>query len=95
MDSTDTDRIGISREEFKALLDEEELRDSLILVFANKQVGGLASEWTFSGAVIRDAHCHPTGGANLGLRGMYRQEMHMQRERVGECVLKALQERIV
>ncbi|KAG2495684.1 hypothetical protein HYH03_006284 [Edaphochlamys debaryana] len=37
VDSTDTDRIGISRDEFKALLDEEELRDSLILVFANKQ----------------------------------------------------------
>lgn len=39
VDSTDTERIGISRDEFKALLDEEELRDSLILVFANKQVG--------------------------------------------------------
>ncbi|KXZ47012.1 hypothetical protein GPECTOR_39g506 [Gonium pectorale] len=37
VDSTDTDRIGVSRDEFKALLDEEELRDSLILVFANKQ----------------------------------------------------------
>ncbi len=38
VDSSDTDRIGISRDEFRALLDEEELRDALLLVFANKQV---------------------------------------------------------
>ncbi len=38
VDSTDTDRIGISREEFHALLEEEELKDALLLVYANKQV---------------------------------------------------------
>ncbi len=32
------DRIGISKEEFHAILEEEELKDSLILVYANKQV---------------------------------------------------------
>jgi ADP-ribosylation factor-like protein 1 len=37
VDSTDTDRIGISREEFHAILAEEELKDALILVYANKQ----------------------------------------------------------
>mmetsp|Transcript_21780 Transcript_21780/g.37149 ORF Transcript_21780/g.37149 Transcript_21780/m.37149 type:complete len:182 (-) Transcript_21780:619-1164(-) len=37
VDSTDTDRIGISKEEFHAILEEEELKDSLILVYANKQ----------------------------------------------------------
>ncbi len=40
VDSTDTERIGISREEFHAILEEEELKDSLILVYANKQVRG-------------------------------------------------------
>ncbi|GFH08741.1 uncharacterized protein HaLaN_03758 [Haematococcus lacustris] len=37
VDSTDTERIGISKEEFHAILEEEELRDALILVYANKQ----------------------------------------------------------
>lgn len=38
VDSTDVDRIGISRDEFHAILEEEELKDALILVYANKQV---------------------------------------------------------
>ena len=38
IDSTDSDRLGISRDEFKAILEEEELKESLILVYANKQV---------------------------------------------------------
>ncbi|GAX81634.1 hypothetical protein CEUSTIGMA_g9062.t1 [Chlamydomonas eustigma] len=37
VDSSDTERIGISREEFHAILDEEELKDAVILVYANKQ----------------------------------------------------------
>lgn len=37
VDSSDTERISISRDEFHAILEEEELRDSLILVYANKQ----------------------------------------------------------
>lgn len=40
VDSSDTERIGTSRDEFHAILEEEELKDALILVFANKQVGG-------------------------------------------------------
>lgn len=40
VDSTDTDRIGISRDEFHAILEEEELKEALILVYANKQVCG-------------------------------------------------------
>ena len=39
VDSSDTERIGISREEFHAILAEEELKDALLLVYANKQVG--------------------------------------------------------
>lgn len=38
VDSSDTERIGISREEFHSILGEEELKDALILVYANKQV---------------------------------------------------------
>lgn len=37
VDSSDRERIGISREEFRALLEEEELKDALLLVYANKQ----------------------------------------------------------
>jgi ADP-ribosylation factor family len=37
VDSTDRDRIGISREEFHSLLSEDELAEALILVYANKQ----------------------------------------------------------
>ena len=41
MDSSDTERIGIAKEEFHAILEEEELREALVLVYANKQVGCL------------------------------------------------------
>ncbi|CAN1816485.1 ADP-ribosylation factor 1 [Linum perenne] len=38
VDSSDTDRIGIAKEEFHAILEEEELRGAIVLIFANKQV---------------------------------------------------------
>lgn len=37
VDSCDADRLPTSKEEFQALLGEEELRDAAILVYANKQ----------------------------------------------------------
>eukprot|EP00878_Enallax_costatus_P039802 GHUV01045718.1.p1 GENE.GHUV01045718.1~~GHUV01045718.1.p1 ORF type:complete len:213 (+),score=26.65 GHUV01045718.1:291-929(+) len=37
VDSSDVERIGISKEEFHAIVEEEELKDALILVYANKQ----------------------------------------------------------
>lgn len=37
VDSSDKDRMGISKQELLAMLDEEELRNSILLVFANKQ----------------------------------------------------------
>ena len=37
VDSSDVERVGTSREEFHALLEEEELKDAILLVFANKQ----------------------------------------------------------
>jgi len=39
--SSDTERVGTSREEFHAILQEEELKDALLLVYANKQVSAL------------------------------------------------------
>lgn len=37
VDSSDVNRLGTSKEEFHAILDEEELKNALILVYANKQ----------------------------------------------------------
>ena len=37
VDSADRDRIGTSKEELMAMLEEEELKDAAVLVFANKQ----------------------------------------------------------
>ena len=37
VDSSDVERVGTSREEFHALLEEDELKDAILLVFANKQ----------------------------------------------------------
>ncbi|KAL1060708.1 hypothetical protein V6Z11_1Z076700 [Gossypium hirsutum] len=37
VDSSDTDRLVIAKEEFHAILEEEELRGAVVLIFANKQ----------------------------------------------------------
>ena len=37
VDSNDTDRLGLARDELHRLLCEDELRDSVLLVYANKQ----------------------------------------------------------
>ncbi|OMJ10397.1 ADP-ribosylation factor-like protein 1, partial [Smittium culicis] len=37
VDSADRDRIGICRDELVSMLEEDELRNSVLLVFANKQ----------------------------------------------------------
>jgi len=37
VDSADPERIGISKEELISMMDEEELKDASLLVFANKQ----------------------------------------------------------
>ena len=43
VDSSDTERITTSAHEFHAILDEDELKDALILVYANKQVRHVAN----------------------------------------------------
>jgi signal recognition particle receptor subunit beta len=37
VDSSDKDRIDIAREELQRMLGEEDLKDAVVLVFANKQ----------------------------------------------------------
>lgn len=37
VDSADTDRLSIARQELMAMLEEEELKDAVLLIFANKQ----------------------------------------------------------
>lgn len=38
MDSNDRERVNEAREELMRMLSEDELRDAMLLVFANKQV---------------------------------------------------------
>ena len=38
VDSNDRERVGEAREELSRMLNEDELRDAVLLVFANKQV---------------------------------------------------------
>ena len=38
VDSNDRERVGEAREELNRMLNEDELRDATLLVFANKQV---------------------------------------------------------
>ena len=38
MDSNDRDRVDAARDELHRMLNEDELRESILLVFANKQV---------------------------------------------------------
>ena len=40
VDSNDRERVNEAREELMRMLAEDELRDAVLLVFANKQVGG-------------------------------------------------------
>ena len=41
VDSNDRERIGEAREELMRMLAEDELRDAVLLIFANKQVSSL------------------------------------------------------
>lgn len=41
MDSNDRERVGEAREELMRMLAEDELRDAVLLVFANKQVNNI------------------------------------------------------
>ena len=47
VDSNDRERVGEAREELMRMLNEDELRDAVLLVFANKQVSLFASYLEF------------------------------------------------
>ncbi|RRT32401.1 hypothetical protein B296_00053432, partial [Ensete ventricosum] len=46
VDSSDTDRLVTAKDEFHAILEEEELKGAVVLVFANKQVNSRPLNWT-------------------------------------------------
>lgn len=52
VDSNDRERVGEAREELMRMLAEDELRDAVLLVFANKQV-----HWQCYMLLIHSAHC--------------------------------------
>jgi len=43
VDSSDKERVDVAREELMRMLGEDELRDAVVLVFANKQDMGVMS----------------------------------------------------
>lgn len=45
VDSNDRERVGEAREELNRMLNEDELREAVLLVFANKQVSILIILW--------------------------------------------------
>lgn len=50
VDSNDRERIGEAKEELMRMLSEDELKDAVLLVFANKQVSLRQCSW----APLRD-----------------------------------------
>lgn len=62
VDSNDRERVNEAREELMRMLAEDELRDAVLLVFANKQVGG---EGVLGGGV---GGCRPRGALCGSLR---------------------------
>ena len=48
VDSNDKERIGEAKDELSRMLGEDELRDAVLLVFANKQVNMFPAAITFT-----------------------------------------------
>lgn len=65
VDSNDRERVGEAREELMRMLNEDELRDAALLVFANKQVGwvligncfGVGFNWKLFWMLCRYSTC--------------------------------------
>lgn len=62
VDSNDRDRIVEAREELQRMLNEDELRDAILLVFANKQ--DLPVSISVAAAVMRRVAWQPESHAN-------------------------------
>ncbi len=56
VDSCDSDRLSVARQELMAMLEEEELKDAILLVFANKQdaKGALNAQQVSEGLGLAD-----------------------------------------
>lgn len=56
VDSCDSDRLSVARQELMAMLEEEELKDAILLVFANKQdaKGALNAQQVSEGLGLSD-----------------------------------------
>jgi ADP-ribosylation factor-like protein 1 len=75
VDSTDKERLALSRKELMAMLEEEELKSAHLLVFANKQdVKGALSEVEISEQLglpaIKDRQWHVCKSAALKGEGL-------------------------
>lgn len=53
MDSNDRERVGEAREELTRMINEDELRDAILLVFANKQVSHSLNTFSFAPYITR------------------------------------------
>lgn len=59
VDSCDVDRLGIAKQELLAMLEEEELKDAILLVFANKQDSkGAMNSRQVCGLFNLEAYCN-------------------------------------
>jgi ADP-ribosylation factor protein 1 len=73
VDSNDRDRIVEAREELQRMLNEDELRDAILLVFANKQdlpvsgFGGWSCEAQANNVLERHERCRDYGQARPAL----------------------------
>lgn len=60
VDSNDRERVNEAREELMRMLAEDELRDAVLLIFANKQVRRLASPPSQTILAARSRHLRPS-----------------------------------
>lgn len=58
MDSNDRERCNEAREELLRMLNEDELRDAILLVFANKQVSHILNTFQFALYIARFPSSH-------------------------------------
>jgi hypothetical protein len=62
VDSNDRERVNEAKEELNRMLNEDELRDAVLLIFANKQVSAENMSLSMTCAIRVAAH---TMGTNL------------------------------
>jgi hypothetical protein len=60
IDSNDRERVGEARDELQRMLAEDELREAVLLIFANKQVGAVvpSPDIRIDRSCLGFAQCH-------------------------------------